>query len=388
MSSTLFESGNDIDFVASCPLGLEKALKYELKSLGAASLQVERGCVKGSVERSLIGKLNVCSRIAHTIMLPIARVKVESEKAFVDWVHDRAHTWICEREEIRFEADAIAHKDAPINARSLNFVFSDALRDSLVKAKRPRPTRSKFQPQYRFLVVWSRDGVEVLLSSSGRPLHMRGFRRGVKVNAPMRESVAAGLLSMGNASARFAFHDPFCGSGTIAIEQTLKALNIFPGASRKFDAEYWPGDAWGLKQGFGEAKAEAKAKVLSSLESEIRLSDWHDNAIEAATQCIENAGLRKYIEAKRLDARKSILDDDSQTIVSNLPFGERLATNRLQLDGLYRTFGERLQQTKWHRVLIFSAHPKTDTLMGLGKPEKRWPIPSGKIRSFLYRWSR
>jgi 23S rRNA G2445 N2-methylase RlmL len=44
--------------------------------------------------------------------------------------------------------------------------------------------------------------------------------------APLKESLAAALVELSAWQDDMALLDPFCGSGTIVIEATLKALNI------------------------------------------------------------------------------------------------------------------------------------------------------------------
>jgi 23S rRNA G2445 N2-methylase RlmL len=79
-------------------------------------------------------------------------------------------------------------------------------------------------------------------------------------------------------------------------------------------------------------------------------------------------------------------------IASNLPFGERLggdAKKRLQLEGFYRTLGERLRALPGARVLLFSAHPRARELLALddaARTKRDWALRSGALPARLYRW--
>jgi 23S rRNA G2445 N2-methylase RlmL len=77
-------------------------------------------------------------------------------------------------------------------------------------------------------------------------------------------------------------------------------------------------------------------------------------------------------------------------VFSNLPFGERLGENRLQLEGFYRTFGERMRTIDGGRVVLFSSLPEARWLLNLdevavGKP-RFWKFSAGDIDAWLMRW--
>ena len=55
----------------------------------------------------------------------------------------------------------------------------------------------------------------ICLDSSGEGLYKRGYRA-VGVEAPLRETLAAAMVTLSRFRGRDPFCDPFCGSGTIA----------------------------------------------------------------------------------------------------------------------------------------------------------------------------
>src|SRR5690606_3140998 len=77
------------------------------------------------------------------------------------------------------------------------------------------------------------------LDLSGEPLFKRGWRSGRDDggDAPLKENLAAGLLVLAGWTADQPLVDPFCGSGTIAIEAACIACGIAPGLSRNFGFE-------------------------------------------------------------------------------------------------------------------------------------------------------
>jgi 23S rRNA G2445 N2-methylase RlmL len=96
---------------------------------------------------------------------------------------------------------------------------------------------------------------------------------------------------------------------------------------------------------------------------------------------------------ERVDARDAIARlPPHAVVVGNLPFGERLggdAHKRLQLEGFYRTLGERLRGLADARVLLFSAHPNARELLNLdaaARTRRDWALYSGALPARLFRW--
>lgn len=89
---------------------------------------------------------------------------------------------------------------------------------------------------FEVLVLFIDDHVRILLNTSGKALHMRGYRQEAG-EAPIKESLAAALVLLGNWKFKEKFYDPFCGAGTIPIEAAMIAKNIAPGLKRRFAFE-------------------------------------------------------------------------------------------------------------------------------------------------------
>ena len=69
-------------------------------------------------------------------------------------------------------------------------------------------------------------------------MHKRGYRE--KANkAPIRETLAAGLIYLTPWKAGRVLVDPMCGSGTILIEAAMIGINMAPGLNREFISEKW-----------------------------------------------------------------------------------------------------------------------------------------------------
>ena len=85
------------------------------------------------------------------------------------------------------------------------------------------------QPKSQLILVrLVHDRCTISIDSSGALLHRRGYRLAI-AKAPLRETLAAGLLMASGWQPASPLLDPFCGSGTIPIEAALLALRKAPG---------------------------------------------------------------------------------------------------------------------------------------------------------------
>ncbi len=93
------------------------------------------------------------------------------------------------------------------------------------------------------LEVWLRvrnDRVRVSVDASGERLQRRGYRLD-GARAPLRETLAAGILLALEWDPTTPLVDPMCGSGTFPIEAALMAANRGPNSGRRFACDDWPG---------------------------------------------------------------------------------------------------------------------------------------------------
>jgi 23S rRNA G2445 N2-methylase RlmL len=375
-----------------CSRGTELAVEHELKALGAEDLKAGKGVVTARGPLALVARANVFSRCATRVLLQLERW--EDVDAPEDLIERLARVPFEDRldEKGTFAVDAHLRDCGWDNTHYAALRVKDAIVDRLRDLGRGRPDVDTRRPSLRFVLHWERRTATLSLDTSGDALHQRGYRRGVEGAAPMKETLAASILALGHADVERAFLDPACGTGTLAIEQAWRALGRAPGRDRRFGFERWSRRAPELDRALALARQEARDGEKSELPAEIRLSDWHKDAIEAAQACVEQAGLERLLVVERVDARRAPLPTGARgagIVCSNLPFGERLGGNRLQLDGFYRTLGEHLASMPGLRVLLFTAHPGARTLLDLDRKAHRvrhWKLKSGDLDAHLYRW--
>jgi putative N6-adenine-specific DNA methylase len=198
------------------------------------------------------------------------------------------------------------------------------------------------------LIRLDHDRCTVRVDSSGEHLHRRGYKLAV-AKAPLRETLAAGMLLASGWDGRSPLLDPFCGSGTIPIEAALMGLGIAPGARRRFQFEQWPGfdgHAW------QSLVREAESKRGSSLPP-IVASDRDAGAIQMAQANAERAGVAAFIQFSHRAVSSLEPISGRGWVVTNPPYGERVSEGK-DLRNLYARFGDvaRAQCPGWRVAML------------------------------------
>jgi putative N6-adenine-specific DNA methylase len=197
------------------------------------------------------------------------------------------------------------------------------------------------------LVRGAEDHFTFSIDASGERLHRRGAR--VEVGAaPLRETLAAGLLALAGWDPSLPLVDPMCGAGTILIEAALQAVDRAPGIDRAF-GDGFAIDDWPLFSAGGAATAssvlrdEARARIRATAPAPIVGSDHDARAIDSARR---NAA-RAEVDAQMTLASRDVADARPPTataglVIVNPPYGRRLANPRAAV-ATYRELGRVLR---------------------------------------------
>lgn len=213
-----------------------------------------------------------------------------------------------------------------------------------------------------FVVRMVRDQCVVSADTSGELLHRRGYRLAT-AKAPLRETLAAGLLAASGWDRVAPLVDPLCGSGTIPIEAALLARQIAPGAARRFAVERWPGVASSMGATVRAALAE---RALAAAPGPILGSDRDAGAIEWARANSERAGTSADVElAIHAISAMKIPPAARGWIVTNPPYGVRVGDSDRVRD-LWAQLGRVLRERApgW-RVALLSPDPALERQLGL-----------------------
>jgi len=223
------------------------------------------------------------------------------------------------------------------------------------RLKKPSPVikvKDETSPERTQLVIvrFHHDFCTISIDSSGELLHRRGYRLET-AKAPLRETLAAGLIIASGWDRVSPLIDPFCGSGTIPIEAALIARRTWPGEKRKFAFMNWPGYS---PRTLGKIMVTNKNNLPVDFPL-IAASDRDAGAIQIAQSNASRAGLTDQIQFT-CQAVSAIMPPPAKGwIVTNPPYGVRVSANQ-DLRNLYAQFGKvlRLKCPDWHFAILCS----------------------------------
>ncbi|QSQ23492.1 RNA methyltransferase [Pyxidicoccus parkwayensis] len=222
------------------------------------------------------------------------------------------------------------------------------------------------------------DVFTVSVDTSGEPLHRRGYRQEVS-RAPLRETLAAGILRLAGYDGTEPLVDPMCGSGTFLVEGAWMSMRRAPGLMRHFAFESFPSfDA----ETWARLKARAEAEALPTPRATLHGFDINAGSLGTARRNARRAGVTLALE--RHDVRTLTAPVGGPgLVVANPPYGKRVGEAE-DLPELYKALGHTLRHgfAGWRAAVIL---PDDNTLVKtLNLPEAQsLPVRNGGLRCRL-----
>ena len=359
-------------FLATVAKGLEQVVAEELRSLGLELLEQSPGLVAFKGRREDAWRANLHLRAARRVLQPFRTFEVPDAEALYEGA--RSIPWgdfLTPRHT--FAVEASVKDSAFTHSGFVALKVKDAVADVLRQQAGSRPDVDRRDPDVGIVVHVESRKCTVSLDTSGGALHKRGYRA-ASVQAPLNETLAAGILLLAGYDGEMAFADPFCGSGTFLIEAALIATRTPPGLIRKkpFGFERWPGfepEAW--KAMLEEARSGTKKPAHP-----IFGSDRDARAISAALSNAKAAGQDRSVEAHRADLRTFQPPSPRGLIATNPPYGDHTGSEG-DLTALYRELGDVFKQrcAGW-TACVLSGNPALVKSIGL-RPRRRIPLYNG-----------
>jgi putative N6-adenine-specific DNA methylase len=234
-------------------------------------------------------------------------------------------------------------------------------------------------PVYTIEVALLNDIATISLDTTGPGLHKRGYRT-EKGETPLRETLAAALVRLSRWTPDRILADPFCGSGTIAIEAGLIGRNLAPGLNRTFVSEEWPPMA---KRVWADAREEARSAVLDG-RFRILASDIDPSAIRIAAENARRAGLVDCISFQKQRVDEFSSSRKYGCIVCNPPYGERTG-EAAEVEEIYRAMGKVFRRLDGWSLFALTSNPDFEHCFGRKATRKR-KLYNGNIMCHLYQY--
>ncbi|HYF59330.1 MAG TPA: THUMP domain-containing protein [Burkholderiaceae bacterium] len=372
-------------FFAPCPRGLEAALAAELRAIGATVLSEPPGGVRFEGDASIGLAANLHSRIASRVLQQVAHGPYRGEDDLYRLAHQTE--WSRWHEPLASLRVDVAASGAPV--RSLQFAtlrIKDGIVDHLRERHGDRPSIERHRPDRRVYAFLDAQRCTLYLDWSGESLFKRGWRRDGS-EAPLKENLAAGLLALSGWTPGMPLVDPFCGSGTIAIEAATIAAGLPPGLHRRFAFERMRGfdrAAWDRMRHV-EPRAAPDAPPIHG-------SDVSEASIAAARANLSRCGVDpRWVALRQLDVlHLDAAPAPAGVLLSNPPYGERLEMkgrqSLAQVDTFWAAFATLLKQrfAGWNACLLTSDLELPGRLRL--KPSRRTPLFNGALECRLFRF--
>ena len=369
----------EMQFAVPTLFGLEGLAGDELRRMNMENVRVEDRRVLFTGDERALAKANICLRTGERIMIVLAQFQARTFEELFQGVY-----------HADLEAYIPMDGQFPVKGHCLNSqLMSVSDCQAIIKKAASRrlgekygvnwlPETSPVKYQLHFTIL--NDQVTLSLDTSGQGLHKRGYRA-VGNDAPLHETLAAGMIQLTRYRGREFFWDPFCGSGTIPIEAALIAINRAPGLNRTFAAQEFP---WMPKELWDDVKTEARDKEFHG-DYRILGSDSDPKCVSLAMANARKAGVGKLITFKDGDATKMSLPSDAGIIVCNPPYGERMMEQN-EAKRLYQALGRHLKFAGEWKKYIITSEPEFEHYFGKRSDKKR-KFYNGKIQCNYYMYT-
>ena len=364
---------------ATCLFGLERQLGEEIDALGLKRIETIDGRVLFEGELRDIPRVNINLRLAERVFIVLSRFHAETFTELFDGTN-----------AIHWE-DFIGRLDAfPVTGHSIKSkltsipdcqsIVKKAIVDRLSGAYGIAwfdETGIKYKVEFFIL----KDEAMLMIDTSGIALHKRGYRPDAGA-APLRETLAASIALTARPHDDVLFWDPFCGSGTIAIEAAMIARKIAPGLKRSFAAESFPLIS---EKMWEDARLEAKSFEIKGSSFEVWASDIDEDILDLAYENALRAGVEENLNIFHADARRIRKPEGRKgSIVCNPPYGERMG-ELAEIEQLYRDIGKNFRYFEpWH-IYVLTSSEYFEKLYGR-RADKSKKLYNGMLPCSLYQF--
>ena len=361
--------------VASISQGLEKEGAKELIELGAKSVKAARRHISFEADMACLYRIHLRSRLSFRFLREIFRFPCNGPHELysgvqrsIDW-----ENWLQPKQSFRVDVTGFGEGLSHTHFTALQ------VKNAIIDLQRERwGLRSSIDlnnPDICFHLHLSNSQAVLSVDGCNSSLHKRGYRPAVGI-APIKETLAAGLMRMTEWDGTINLVDPLCGSGTFLIEAVSMLLGIPSGLYRQFLFKNWPdfdNFIWDK-----ELKMAQKIKSSNKNLPKIIGCEVDEMIANSALDNVVKAGLESYIEIINCPFQEFQLPSGDGLLICNPPYGKRIGIEN-ELPHLYMQLGEycKKQASGWDLWLL-NGNPKLSQYLGM-KASRRFQVNNGAI---------
>ena len=221
-----------------CLFGLEAPVADEMRRLGLRNVRAENGRVHCDGTLADIARLNINLRCGARVLLELGsfpragfRVPLPGELPPCPGKTISPKTEEFPREGLVPELHPPLRPRLPGHCEKRPLPSGWAMPTAARRCRRPAPATRSSSPSSRTepRSIWTPPARGSTSGATGPGTWA----------PPLKETLAAALVTLSRYRGKDPFCDPFCGSGTIPIEAALIAKNRAPGLDRSFSAQRW-----------------------------------------------------------------------------------------------------------------------------------------------------
>lgn len=365
-------------FIVNTPMGLERVVSDEIKSLGIET-ELENGRVYFEGDERTIVETNLKLRTVDRIRIVLGDFNVTTFDELFEAVKALPLSDVL-GPNAEFPVTGRSHKSTLFSVPDVQRITKKAIVEHLKDAFKMTGKLPEDGPRYKIDINILKDRAILTVDTSGDALHKRGYRL-AQGDAPIKETLAAAMLKLANYTGDKTLYDPFVGSGTIALEAAMIARNIAPGSNRSFDSESWdiiPEELW------TEVRTQCENEADYDKEVKIYATDIEPNMINIAIKNAEEVGLEADIEFGTLDVHELDTLDKNAQLVTNPPYGERIGEAKA-VESMYGKIGDLMESNPSLNVYLMTSNKEFEEIVGK-KATKRRKLFNGYIETTFFQY--
>ena len=337
--------------LATANFGVEAIVKRELEKIVSSEIQIQDGRVYFEANLEEVYRANLWLRCAERVHIQLASFPAKTFEELYQGVLALPWGEILPK-DANFMVQGRSAKSKLFSVSDCQRITERALIDKLNQSY-SMAWYPKSGARYKIEVILFKDQAQILLDTSGEGLHNKDR----------------------------VLWDPFCGSGTIAIEACMKARNIAPGLNRHFDCEYFQGmDPDRVK----EIRREAFAAIDAESDLKVYASDINPQAIRAGKKNAEAAGVDTDIHFVCAGIEDYKPREAYGVLITNPPYGHRIGS-REDNEKIYQALRDyALADPTWSYYVVTSDE---DFPKAFGqKPSRKRKLYNGRIKVDYYQY--